>query len=185
MTIAKLAAAEVLAGHAVDIVTLDVQRAGSLDQLSTLLEPLDLAAIPVARTADLPAIIAACRSDVVLVDTPSTNPFNAADLGAVSSLTARIGGELILVLPAGQGHADCADIARSYAAIGARAMVVTKLDVARRFGGVLAAAEAGLALTQAGIGPMIGNGLCALSADGVARLLLRRYYNAIGEEYPG
>lgn len=182
VTLAKLAAAEVLAGHAVDIITLDVKRAGSLEQVSTLLEPLDLSPIPVARSADLPKIIAACKSDVVLVDTASTNPFNPADLGELSSLTARIGGELVLVLAAGQAYADSADIARSYSAIGADAMIATKLDVARRFGGVLAAAEAGLAFTQAGIGPTIGDGLCALSADGVARLLLRRYYSSIGEE---
>ncbi|MEZ5930548.1 MAG: hypothetical protein R3F54_01065 [Alphaproteobacteria bacterium] len=182
VTLAKLAAAEVLAGHAVDIITLDVKRAGSLEQVSTLLEPLDLSPIPVARSADLPKIIAACKSDVVLVDTASTNPFNPADLGELSSLTARIGGDLVLVLAAGQAYADSADIARSYSAIGADAMIATKLDVARRFGGVLAAAEAGLAFTQAGIGPTIGDGLCALSAAGMARLLLRRYYSAIGEE---
>jgi len=63
-------------------------------------------------------------------------------------------------------------------------MVVTKLDVAKRLGGVLAAAETGLAFTQAGVGPTIGDGLCALSADGVARLLLRRYRNSIREETP-
>jgi flagellar biosynthesis protein FlhF len=185
VTIAKLAAAEVLAGNAVDIVTLDVQRAGSLDQLSTLLKPLDLSPIAVSRSAELPNIVAACKSGAILVDTVGINPFNPADLGAISSLAVRIAGDLILVLPAGQGQADSADIARSYAAVGARAMVVTKLDVARRFGGVLAAAEAGLAFTQAGIGPMIGNGLCALSADGVARLLLHRYYSSTGEECAG
>jgi flagellar biosynthesis protein FlhF len=88
----------------------------------------------------------------------------------------------MLVLPAGLGYADSAEIARSYAALGAKTMVVTKLDVARRFGGVLAAAEAGLAFTTAGIGPIIGDGLCTLSADGVARLLLRQYRTSVGEE---
>jgi len=184
VTIAKLAAAQVLAGNTVDIVTLDVGRAGSLDQITTLLDPLDLSPIPVSSLPDLHNVLAACRGDVVLIDSTSTNPFNPADLGEISALAARAGAELLLVLPAGQGYADSAEIARSYAALGAKSMVVTKLDVAKRLGGVLAAAETGLAFTQAGVGPTIGDGLCALSADGVARLLLRRYRNSIREETP-
>ena len=182
VTIAKLAAAQVLAGNTVDVLTLDVKRAGGLDQLNTLLAPLDMKPLPVPTSAELPNIMTACRGDVILVDSPSTNPFDPTDLGTVSTLVAKAGAELVLVLPAGQGYADSAEIARSYVALGARAMVVTKLDVARRFGGVLAAAESGLALTEAGIGPTIGDGLCSLSAEGMARLLFRRYRSSIGEE---
>ena len=181
VTIAKIAAAQVLAGLRVDIVTLDVGRAGSLDQISTLLEPLGLSPRPVSSPSDLQQVIAACRGDVVLVDSASTNPFNPADLGDLSSLVARSGAELVPVLPAGQGGADAAEMARSYAALGAKGMIVTKLDVAKRLGSVLAAAEAGLAFTEAGIGPTIGDGLCNLSADGFSRLLLRRYRTSINE----
>ncbi len=181
VTIAKLAAAKVLAGRTVDVVTLDVSRAGGLDQLNTLLAPLGLAPLPVPTLEELPTALSACKGDVVLVDSVGINPFDPADLGAVSSVMAKADAELVLVMPAGQGYADSAEIARSYAALGAKSMVVTKLDVARRIGGVLAAAEAGLALTEAGIGPMIGDGLCTLSADGLARLLLRRYRSSMGE----
>lgn len=182
VSIAKLAAVHVLAGSAVDILTMDVGRAGSLDQLTTLLAPLELVPRPVATPADLPKLVAACRGDIVLVDSVGVNPFNPADLAAISTFVTQAGAELILVMPAGQGYADSAEIAQSYAALGARSMLVTKLDTARRCGGILAAAEAGLAFTQAGTGPTIGNGLCQLSADGLARLLLRRYRSSIGEE---
>ena len=182
VTIAKLAAARVLAGRTVDIITLDVDRAGGLDQLSALLAPLDLAPISISMPAELPNALGACNGDLVLVDSVGINPFSPADLGAVSTMVAKADAELVLVLPAGQGYADSAEIARNYAALGAKSMVITKLDVARRFGGILAAAGAGLAFTEAGIGPMIGDGLCTLSADGIARLLLRRYRSSIGEE---
>lgn len=182
VTIAKLAAAQVLMGNSVDVITLDVGRAGSLAQLTTLLAPLDLTPTPVSTPAEITDVVNGCIGDVVLVDSKSTNPFMPAELGELSTLVARAGAELMLVLPAGLGYADSAEIARSYAALGAKTMVVTKLDVARRFGGVLAAAEAGLAFTTAGIGPIIGDGLCTLSADGVARLLLRQYRTSVGEE---
>ena len=58
-------------------------------------------------------------------------------------------------------------------ALGSRWLLATKLDVARRLGGVLAAADAGLSLAEAGIGPTIGRGLGALSPAGLARLLMR------------
>ncbi|MGI9416673.1 MAG: hypothetical protein ACR2RA_02420 [Geminicoccaceae bacterium] len=182
VTIAKLAAAHILVGDDVDIITLDVARAGGLDQLRALLAPLDRAPIPVAAAAELPDVMSHCQGDVVLVDSVGINPFDPAELGALSNFVARAGADLLLVLPGGQGYADSAEIARNYVALGARALVATKLDVARRFGGLLAAAEAGLAFTQVGIGPTIGDGLAALSADGLARLLLRRYRASIGEE---
>lgn len=182
VTIAKLAASRVLEGRTVDILTLDIKRAGALDQISTLLAPLDLQPVPVQSPADLPRTIAKCSSDLILVDMPSANPFDPSDLGAASNLAAQAEARLVLVLPAGQGYADSVEIGRSYAALGARNMVVTKLDAAQRFGGVLGAAEAGLAFTEAGIGPVIGDGLRKLSADGMARLLLRRYHNSLGKE---
>ena len=63
--------------------------------------------------------------------------------------------------------------------LGSRRLLVTKLDAARRLGGVLAAADAGLAFCDAGIGPTIGQGLSPLSAGGLARLLLRREEHAM------
>lgn len=182
VTIAKLAAAQVLAGNTVDVLTLDVDRAGGLDQLGTLLAALDLEPVPVCNPSDLPNKLAGCDGDVVLVDSTGVNPFSPNDLGKVSNLVAQADLELVLVLPAGQGYEDSAEVGRSYVALGARAMVVTKLDVARRFGGLLAAAEAGLAFTEACIGPTIGDGMRSLSADGIARLLLSRYRNSIAGE---
>ena len=181
VTIAKIAAAEVLAGRTVEVFTWGTGRAGSLEQLTALLAPLDLAPHTASETTELRSMMAECDGDAVLVDGPSTNPFNPVDLGALSKLVAESGAELALVLPAGQGYADSTEIGRSYAALGARNMVVTKLDVARRFGGVLGAAEAGLAFTKAGIGPTIGDGLSGFSASGLARLLLHRYRASIGE----
>ena len=67
---------------------------------------------------------------------------------------------------------DCAEIGDTFAALGASRLLVTKLDAARRLGGFLAAAAAGLAFAEAGIGPTIGRGLAPLGAGGLTRLLL-------------
>ena len=77
-------------------------------------------------------------------------------------------------LPAGLSAGESTDIVGNFAALGCRRMVISRLDNARRLGGVLAAAQAGPALVAAGIGPMIGSGLKPLTAIGLARLLMSK-----------
>lgn len=169
---AKLAARAVLARRAVRVITTDVARAGGVDQLAALLAPLGLKPEPAADASGLRRALEAAPADLVLIDSPGINPFRPADLGRVSGLIEASGAEAILVLAAGLAIADCDEIAHTYAALGATRLLVTKLDATRRLGGVLAAAEASLAFSDAGIGPTIGRGLCPLSPAGLARLLL-------------
>ncbi len=60
----------------------------------------------------------------------------------------------------------------AYAAAGARLLVATRLDLARRLGGILAAAGSGLALTEAGIGPGAADGLLPITPAWLAARLL-------------
>ncbi len=73
-----------------------------------------------------------------------------------------------VVLPAGLDAGEAADLAAAHAGAGARLLVATRLDVTRRLGGVLAAAAAGLALTEAGIGPSAADGLTKLTPEMLA-----------------
>jgi flagellar biosynthesis protein FlhF len=171
-SIAKLAAAAVLDGRPVTVLTADATRAGGLEQLAALLAPLELRPEPAPEPAILRRLVADAGATTLLIDSPGLNPFRPADLGALSSLLEASRAEPVLVLPAGLGVADCAEIGQIYRALGARRMLATKLDAARRLGGLLAAADAGLAFAEAGIGPTIGQGLSPLSPGGLARLLL-------------
>ena len=179
-SLAKLAARAVLNHHSVAVLTTDVGRAGGLEQLSALLAPLHIEARAAPNPGSLREALNDLTAEVVLIDSPGLNPFRSADLGALSALLEASGAEPVLVLPAGICAADSAEIAQTFAAIGCRRLLVTKLDAARRLGGVLAAAAAGLALCEAGIGPTIGRGLSPLTAAGLARLLLRLFEQAAG-----
>jgi flagellar biosynthesis protein FlhF len=182
VTIAKLAALQVLADKSVDVLTMDIERAGALEQLTTLLDPLGVRPKIVPTLRDAKSILASCSSDLILVDGPGTNPYRSADLGGLSKVIDRFGAELVLVMEAGRSPSDSGEIGESYAALGAKRMVTTKLDLTKRLGGLLAAADAGLAFCGAGIGPTIGDGFRPLTADGLARLLLCRYDNTLIEE---
>jgi len=175
---AKLAARAVLAGRSVAVITTDVGRAGGLEQLTTLLAPLRSTPRAADGVTALKHAVAEAEADLVLIDTPGLNPFKPGDLGRISGLIEASGAEPVPVLAAGQGVADCADIAETYGALGASRMLATKLDATRRLGGVLAAAASGLALAEGGIGPTIGRGLSPLSAAGLARLLLHAQSSA-------
>jgi len=177
-SIAKLAARAVLAERTTRVITTDVTRAGGIEQLRALLAPLRLEPVAAADAAALERAGAGAAVDLVLIDSPGLNPFKPADLGRLSGLIEAAGAEPVLVLSGGLAVADCHEIAHTYAALGARRMLITKLDTSRRLGGVLAAAEAGLAFCDAGIGPNIGQGLCPIGAPGLARLLLHTQASA-------
>lgn len=62
---------------------------------------------------------------------------------------------------------------RFFAPLGAKTLLPTRLDLVRRLGGVLAAADAGrLALPAAGVTPHFAFGLRRLTPEAVARRLL-------------
>ena len=78
-----------------------------------------------------------------------------------------------LVLPAGLCVEEAADLARGYARAGARHLVATRIDLARRLGSGPAAAQAGrLSLAEAGIGPGAADGLTPLTPEFLAERLL-------------
>jgi flagellar biosynthesis protein FlhF len=161
LTAARLATRLVLAGQAPLVVTTDGRRAGGAEELAayTRLLSLDL------LVADEPATLALALErrepgSAALIDTAGINPFDARELAALSAFGRAAGAELALVLPAGLDPAEAADIARAFAAIGTTHLIATRLDLARRAGSILAAADAaGLILAEAGIGTEAPDGL--------------------------
>lgn len=174
--VARLAAAARLAGETPEVLSADLDRAGGLDQLRGLLAPLGLEPKPLGAT---PPAAAARRP--VLVDGPGVNPFRRDEMVALSALVRRSHCEPVLVLPAGLDAEDCAELAANFQVMGVRRMITTRLDAARRLGGILAAAELGLELALAATSPLIGRPLLPWSAAGLARLLLARAGGQPGE----
>ncbi|MBR0661866.1 flagellar biosynthesis protein FlhF [Neoroseomonas oryzicola] len=172
LTCAKIAARCVLRGGAPAVVTTDGQRAGAAAQLAafTGVLGLTLAVAPSAATLGK-ALARRAGGQPVLVDTAGCDPFDPPQAVALRALATIAGAEMVVVLPAGLDAAEAADLARAFAALGARHLVPTRLDSARRLGAVLAAAQAGpLMLTEAGIGPEVVDGLEPLTP---ARLAAR------------
>lgn len=169
---AKLATLAVMAGQQPLVITTDGNRAGAVEQLAayTRLLGLTLAVAPGPGTLNK-ALQHAQPGQPVLVDTAGCDPFDPAQATELHALAHMADAEMLLVLAAGMDVTECAELAQAFGALGARHLLPTRLDVARRLGGVLAAAQGGLALTQAGIGPGAADGLAPLTPEWLAACL--------------
>lgn len=174
LTTAKLTARMVLAGTPPLVITTDGQRAGAVEQLAAFTRVMGVT-LAVAPTQAMLAKALTHRNpgQPVLIDTAGCNPFNGDQARQLHQLVIQAGADMALVLPAGLDAAEAGDLARAFAALGARHLLPTRLDAARRLGSVLMAAKAGpLSLTEAGIGPEVADGLETLTPEGLASRLL-------------
>ncbi len=173
LTAARLATRLVLAGVTPLVITADGQRAGGADQLAAFTNLLGLGLLEAGNPAALRRALAGrSGGGPVLIDLPGGNPFNAEERHELQSFADAASGTIAVVLAAGTDPAEAADLAAAYGEAGAAQLVATRLDVARRIGGVLTAAAAGLALAEAGIGPGAADGLIPLTPDWLAHRLL-------------
>ncbi len=173
MTVARLATRLVMAGSTPMVITADGKRAGAVEQLAAFTRLLGISLIVACHPVTLGrALTRRPPGSPVLIDTPGCDPFDPGQLEELAAFAAAVSGAMALVLPAGLDAGEAADIARAYAAAGARLLIATRLDLARRLGGVLAAAAAGLALTEAGIGPGAVDGMLPITPEWLAARLL-------------
>ena len=171
---AKLAARAVFRKCSVGVITTDTVRAGGVDQLAAFTRLMKL---KLATVEDPDALAGAFevhrRTDLVLVDTAGRNPFDAEDMQDLRAMLSAGDVEPVLVLPAGLDAMEAADMALAFKAVGVRRMLVTRLDIARRLGSVLAiAARARLSFCDASISSKVAEGLTALNPLALARMMI-------------
>ncbi|WP_300380237.1 flagellar biosynthesis protein FlhF-like protein [Henriciella sp.] len=108
-----------------------------------------------------------------VIDLPAIVPYDEEDMASLGDLINAIDAEPVLIMSA-EGHPeDQAEAARAFAEVGVRRAIVTKLDVTRRRGGVVAALSgAGLAFSHLAITPFIGGGLIPAAPGRLSRILL-------------
>lgn len=180
LTTAKLAAQAHMQGQRVTVLTTDTIRAGGVEQLEAFTRALGLDLIAAESAGALADGIEAMRdqSDLILIDSAGFNPFDMKDVSELVLMIKAIGGlnavDTVLVLPAGIDAAEAQDIANVYQKLGIKRLIMTRLDCARRLGGVITACMAGpfqlLALSQSA---RVADGVQPLSAAAFAEILLQ------------
>ena len=173
LTVAKLATGLRLAGRTPRVIAADGRRAGAVEQLAAFTRLLGLDLIAAPHPATVLRALAARTGEPTLVDTAGLDPFDTAEREEIAALAAASGAAVALVIPAGMDAEEAAEAAEALAETGARHVVATRLDIARRVGAIPAAAHGGgLAIAEAGTGPGAADGLGALTAEALAARLL-------------
>lgn len=173
-TAAKLCARARAAGRKPAIITMDSAKSGGLAQAETFAHALEATLLQAERPEALPDSVAACGDEhFIVIDTAGANPFDDADLGLLTQAGQAARAELVLVLPAGGDAAESAEAAAAFKAVGARALIATRLDITRRLGGLLSAMAGGrLALLALSSSPHIGDALLPVNPVALARLFM-------------
>ncbi len=174
LAVAKIAAQATLEGMTVRIVSTDRTSAGGVPALSAFAQILGVPFDVAERPEDLQRFaLGKLRGAILLVDTAAANPNNPADIAALGRLAVAVGGEPVLTLPAGLDVAESAETAEAFARAGCTRLIPTRLDIARRMGGLMAAAAAGTyAFAKASVSGSPADPLEALDAERFARILV-------------
>jgi flagellar biosynthesis protein FlhF len=170
---AKLAAQAILEGTRVRIVSTDRNSAGGVPALAAFAQILDVPFDIADGPEDLQRFAYAARDTTpLLIDTAAVNPYNSAELAGLARLVVATGGEPVLTLPAGLDVSETVETAEAFARIGCTRLIATRLDIARRMGGLLAAAADGTyAFAEVSVSPSPADGLEAVDAQRFARIL--------------
>lgn len=172
---AKLAARAVIAGTPVRLISTDAGSAGAIEQLTAFTKPLGIAVEAADGAVGLATLLTskpATADTLIIIDSQGVNPFERSELARLGTQIVTVRAEPILVMAAGGDPREQAELAEAFTRLGCTHLLATRLDLTRRFGGLLAAANAGLAFTEMNASPILANGLEPLNADALARLML-------------
>ncbi|MDO9460270.1 MAG: GTP-binding protein [Alphaproteobacteria bacterium] len=174
ITAAKLAARSVLAGYETILITTDLVRTGGAEQLAAYAETMNVPLYRAASGPELTALMESHRNKTTcIIDTTGTSPYNLNELKLLRKFVMAVDCDPVLVLPAGGDAVEACEIVNIFSGLGARGMIVTKLDATRRLGSILGALEAAaMTLHHVSITPFVANGLAPITPAGLARLLL-------------
>lgn len=177
LTVAKIAARAVLKNKKVGVITTDTIRAGGVDQLVAFTRLLKVKLTTVEDPDALAGAFQVHReADLVIVDTAGRNPFDEGEMGDLKEFLEVAETEPLVLLPAGMDAFEAADTAAAFKALGARRILPTRLDIARRLGSLLVAAyRTRMAFCEAGVAPKVIDGLTPLNPVGLARLMMPGY----------
>ncbi len=178
---AKLAARWSLDGKKIAVITTDTVRAGAIEQLQAFTRILSTPLLTVRSRSELIASVNTAKDqgvDHIIIDTGGGNPFEPTDMKEIAKYLTAMPVDPILVMPAGLDADESAEIARVYSILGVDTIMPSRLDIARRMGGILSAAhKGGMGFAAASSSSGVADGIEDLTASSLAHYLLPKSIN--------
>lgn len=171
---AKIAAHARLEGRRTTLIASDSAGAGAVARLETFARHLDCAVAIADSAPRIDALVSECvaKKTFAIVDTAGFDPRDAKARTAFSALAQIAKLETLGVVAAPNDAEDLSEIVEALASLGASRLIVTQADLARRAGGLIAAATQSLPLAHITRSPFVAGGLEQPSSLSLARLLL-------------
>lgn len=176
---AKIAARATMAGLKVAVITTDTVRAGGREQLEAFTRLMNIDLLTATSPKELKeALIQSKKADQIIIDTAATNPFDKDQVKALREVIKAADMHTLLVLPAGTQADEAGEIAKIFSTAGARYLLPTRVDVARRLGALLSAAhQGGLTFADVSSTAKVADGLSPLTAKKLTQLLMPKAEN--------
>lgn len=177
---AKIAARGAMNGLKVAVITTDTVRAGGVEQLAAFTRLMNIELKKASGPKELKEKLLECRgADQIIIDTAGVNPFDPEAIKQVARMIGVTEMDPILTIPAGTDADESGEMARVFSTIGARHLLSTRIDVARRLGGLLSAAhQGGLSFADISDTAKVADGLTPLTATRLTRILMPRVEDA-------
>ncbi len=169
IAIAKLLARSLVNGAKPQCLTTDTVRAGALEQLGHFCSLMGETMV----ACDSPEKLALqTNNGPCLIDSPGVNPYRSAEMRDLKSFIQASNAEPVLVLAAGQDSEELSEVALSFAQLGVRRVIFTRLDAAQRLGSLFSAAfKAHLSIAHLGLSPYVADGFKTLTHADLGQLL--------------
>ncbi len=173
-TAAKIAAHAKLIHRPVRLIAADTDGAGAIARLETFGHHLGAQTIVAESVDAIVKAIAGCAKDnaLAIVDTPGFDPRHSKMRTAFAALAAIDGIEAVAVVSAAGDAEEIGEISQALAKLGCGRLVVTGLDLTRRFGTLACAATQGPALAHITRSAFVAGGLETLTPLSLSRLLI-------------
>ena len=187
LAVAKIAARGVMNGMSVGVISTDTVRAGGVEQLKAFTDLMNIKLHKAVNPQDLMHAVNDLMAEVdqVVIDTYGLNPFGTDDIRTLARLIGVVDADPVMVLPGGVDAVEAGEMGRVFATLGSTRLLATRVDIARRLGGMLAAAHQGsLAFADISNTPKVAQGLMQASPETLARFLLPSAYRKKGAAHP-
>ncbi|GAN90876.1 flagellar GTP-binding protein FlhF [Gluconobacter frateurii M-2] len=176
LTIARFATRLALVGISPVVMTTDTERSGALEQLAACTRILGLDLIAVENSEMLENLCRVKRGKIpILIDTGAVVPFDEKGMKILTDLQKAAQASLTLVHPAGEDPAETEETVSWFCKNGASKMIVSRTDCARRLGGIVRGAMAGIPLAEASTGSQLIGGLKPLDFSSLNELMISKW----------
>lgn len=153
------------------VITLDAEKAGAIAQLTSFTEAL---AIPFkkADTEEELTQHIANHNGLVLLDTTGLNPYDKNQMLFADKMLKASQAIPTLVMPAGLDTCEAEDMIKIFKTLNPSYLIVTKIDMCRRFGNVIGLAiHSQLPLAYFGHSPHISSPLVPFTSNALAQMI--------------